>query len=51
MRAVLCSTLTGPDALTVGELPAPSPGPGEVAVDVHIHGELGRFGSGASELP
>lgn len=38
MRAVLCSTLTGPDALTVGELPAPSPGPGEVAVDVRAAG-------------
>lgn len=38
MRAVLCSTLTGPDALTVGELPLPSPGPGEVAVDVRAAG-------------
>jgi NADPH2:quinone reductase len=38
MRAVLCSTLTGPDALSVGELPAPTPGPGEIAVDVRAAG-------------
>lgn len=38
MRAVLCSSLTGPDALAVGELPSPTPGPGEIAVDVRAAG-------------
>jgi NADPH2:quinone reductase len=34
MKAVLCKTLDGPDALVVEELPDPQPGPGEVVVRV-----------------
>lgn len=34
MKAVLCKTLDGPDALVVEELPEPDPGPGEVVVRV-----------------
>lgn len=34
MKAVLCSELSGPAALTFADLPAPEPGPGEVVVDV-----------------
>ncbi len=34
MKAVLCKTLDGPDALVVEELPDPEPGPGEVVVGV-----------------
>ena len=35
MRAVLCRSFDGPDALSVGELPDPQPGPTEILVDVH----------------
>jgi NADPH2:quinone reductase len=34
MKAVLCKTLDGPDALEIGELPDPQPGPGDVVVQV-----------------
>jgi NADPH2:quinone reductase len=34
MRAVICSKLEGPAALTVGELPDPRPGAGQVLVEV-----------------
>ncbi|MGO9484272.1 MAG: NADPH:quinone oxidoreductase family protein [Rhodomicrobium sp.] len=34
MKAVLCKSLDGPDALEVCELPAPIPGEGEVAIRV-----------------
>jgi len=34
MKAVICSRLDGPAALTVGELPDPQPGPGQVCVEV-----------------
>ena len=34
MKAVICSRLEGPEALTVGELPDPQPGPGQVVVEV-----------------
>ncbi len=34
MKAVLCKSLDGPDALEISELPAPVPGEGEVAVRV-----------------
>ncbi len=34
MRAVVCSRLDGPEALTVGEHPDPTPGPGQVLVEV-----------------
>src|SRR5215472_9606614 len=34
MKAVLCKSLGGPDALEIGELPEPMPGEGEVAVRV-----------------
>jgi NADPH2:quinone reductase len=34
MKAVICSRLDGPEALTVGELPDPQPGPGQVVVEV-----------------
>jgi NADPH2:quinone reductase len=34
MKAVLCKSLDGPDALEIGELPEPMPGEGEVAVRV-----------------
>ncbi len=34
MKAVLCRTLNGPDALEIGELPDPVPGEGEVAIAV-----------------
>lgn len=35
MRAVICRSFDGIDALELGELPDPVPGPGEVLVDVH----------------
>ena len=34
MKAVLCKSLDGPDALEICELPAPTPGEGEVAIRV-----------------
>ena len=34
MKAVLCKSLDGPDALEVGDLPASEPGTGEVAIRV-----------------
>src|SRR5215475_10552634 len=34
MKAVLCKSLGGPDALEIGELPEPIPGEGEVAIRV-----------------
>jgi NADPH2:quinone reductase len=34
MKAVLCKSLDGPDALEVGDIPASEPGPGEVAIRV-----------------
>jgi NADPH2:quinone reductase len=34
MKAVLCKTLDGPDALKLADLPDPSPGPGEAVVRV-----------------
>ena len=34
MRAVICSRLDGPEALTVGELPDPQPAAGQVLVEV-----------------
>lgn len=34
MKAVLCKTLDGPDALVIEDLPEPEPGPGEVVVRV-----------------
>ncbi|MGZ3267129.1 MAG: NADPH:quinone oxidoreductase family protein [Croceibacterium sp.] len=35
MRAVICSSFDGIDALELGELADPVPGPGQVLVDVH----------------
>jgi NADPH2:quinone reductase len=35
MRAVICSSFNGIDALEFGELAEPVPGPGQVLVDVH----------------
>ena len=35
MRAVICRSFDGIDALELGELPDPAPGRGEVLVDVH----------------
>src|ERR1700712_3843187 len=35
MRAVICSSFDGIDALELGELPEPDLGPGQVLVDVH----------------
>ena len=34
MRAVICSRLDGPEALTVGDMVAPKPAPGQVLVEV-----------------
>lgn len=34
MRALICSELTGPEALSLGELPEPEPGPGELRIQV-----------------
>ncbi len=34
MKALLCETLGGPEALVIREVPDPQPGPGEVVVDV-----------------
>lgn len=34
MRALICSTLNGPEALEIGQLPAPQPGPGELRIRV-----------------
>jgi len=36
MRAVICSSFSGIDALQLGELADPVPGPGQVLVDVHV---------------
>ncbi|KZD12318.1 NADPH:quinone oxidoreductase family protein [Oceanibaculum pacificum] len=38
MRAVLCESLDGPDALTIGVRPDPVAGPGEVLVDIKAGG-------------
>jgi len=38
MRAVVCRELSGPQSLTVEDLPDPKPGPGEVAVAVAAAG-------------
>ena len=38
MRAVVCRELSGPQSLSVEEVPDPKPGPGEVAVDVAAAG-------------
>lgn len=38
MRAVLCESLDGPDALTIGMRPDPVAGPGEVLVDIKAGG-------------
>jgi len=35
MRAVICNSFDGIDALALGELANPAPGPGQVLVDVH----------------
>jgi NADPH2:quinone reductase len=35
MKAVLCHSLDGPGALTMGDIPEPVPGPGEVTIRVH----------------
>lgn len=35
MRAVLCKSLDGPNALVLEDIPKPVPGPDEVLVDVH----------------
>src|SRR5271166_4815366 len=34
MKAVLCKSLGGPDALEIGDIPETEPGPGEVAIRV-----------------
>src|SRR5579871_821852 len=34
MKAVLCKSLEGPDALEIADIPAPKPGPGEVRIRV-----------------
>lgn len=36
MRAVLCNSLDGPEALVIENMPATEPGPGEIAVSVHV---------------
>ena len=38
MRALVCDRFDGPEALRVGELPAPEAGPGEVLIDVAAAG-------------
>jgi NADPH2:quinone reductase len=38
MRAVICSRLDGPAALSVGEMPAPALGPGQVRIQVKAAG-------------
>ena len=38
MRAVVCRELSGPQSLTLDDLPAPRPGPGEVAIAVAAAG-------------
>ncbi|GAB3324143.1 NADPH:quinone oxidoreductase family protein [Geodermatophilus aquaeductus] len=38
MRAAVITTLTGPDAVEVRDIPAPVPQPGQVLVDVHVAG-------------
>lgn len=38
MRAVICSRLDGPSALTVGDMPAPALGPGQVRIAVRAAG-------------
>jgi len=35
MKAVVCNTFDGVDALALGDIDAPRPGPGEVLIDVH----------------
>jgi NADPH:quinone reductase len=38
MRAVQITTLDGPSAVTVGDVPEPTAGPGQLLVDVHVAG-------------
>jgi NADPH2:quinone reductase len=38
MKALLCTTWDGPEALAIGELPSPNPGPGEILVGVRACG-------------
>ena len=38
MKALLCTTWGGPDALTIGELPSPTPGPGEILIGIRACG-------------
>lgn len=38
MKAILCSDLSGPDALRVADLPNPTPGPGQVVVGIRACG-------------
>lgn len=38
MRAALCKSLNGPEAIVIGDLPAPIPGPGEVRLRVRAAG-------------
>ncbi|MFP5219157.1 MAG: NADPH:quinone oxidoreductase family protein [Actinomycetes bacterium] len=38
MRAVQITTLDGPSAVQVVDVPEPEPGPGDVVVDVHVSG-------------
>jgi len=38
VKALLCTAWGGPDALEIGERPAPSPGPGEIVVAVRACG-------------
>jgi NADPH:quinone reductase len=35
MRAVVCESFAGPDALRIGEIENPQPAAGQVLVDVH----------------
>ena len=34
MKAVLCKSLDGPDALVIEDIPDPTPGPNEVVIQV-----------------
>ncbi|HZA01124.1 MAG TPA: NADPH:quinone oxidoreductase family protein, partial [Hyphomicrobiaceae bacterium] len=36
MKAALCKSLNGPDAIVVEDVPEPVPGPGEVVVRVKV---------------
>ena len=38
MKALLCTAWSGPDALSIGELPSPTPGPGEVLIGIRACG-------------